>query len=797
MDSEESPEGEILGPMLKPRLQRMSRSLNLLTKRFVRLLQESEHGELDLRHAFRALAVKQIRRIYDITNVLEGIGLIVKISKCHVKWVGTPHEKRLIKLKSELEDLRCKEFMLDQQRILAEESIRSQTEDYICNCFSGHILLAVQAPPGTQLDVPIPKAVQNCPAKYQIYLKSIRGPIDVVLLNKRTVNSAPVVLPVPPPEEILQCAKSAMSVSENKENNDRLYEGSALITKSTKSDWEAEQDVQPLQEPSFLNANPNKTDEFACQNISKELQNHKDTSKEGINADLITQLIPSKGFTPVIQLSTSPSKPPKKKETSKKPETARTPTLINGLTKEEMSREQMEEHIVRLCEELEREREERNYFQLERDKINSFREVTDRKLEVVKAELKNVEKAIEDDESHHQLEIKVFKQKMKHVLCEHQNTIAELKADLLTSIEVHQKKQHELEAELYEKKLTILADIQEFNNKDVFRQLMLKNEENMAAAKDKWERVLAETAAKNKAEIQQLQKEQDNTMKSVICENELHWKSHIGDLKEDFKIALSDAKEFQSRIEQDHAKQKKVLMDISSKKRKKLEKMKEALDAILKENNRLAKLVAEATGELSRLEKRATFFSQTKRPISNLNKKAQKDLKKDHDELEQQFSKLQIEMDELRSSVPQKICSAQKQADLSLRPLEDELQALTDHLEKIQAQLYSVLSAPNVDQTAVAELTFKVEKDLEARNSAIKNLEHKRCQISQARRAIQLKATRRALKARRQCFDSGEPAPVPLHKAQLYVCLTEVQKSLNSDRPHSPADQAPSVTRHP
>ncbi|MEQ2189355.1 hypothetical protein GOODEAATRI_024501, partial [Goodea atripinnis] len=66
-------------------------------------------------------------------------------------------------------------------------------------------------------------------------------------------------------------------------------------------------------------------------------------------------------------------------------------------------------------------------------------------------------------------------------------------------------------------------------------------------------------------------------------------------------------------------------------------------------------------------------------------------------------------MDELHSSVPQKICSAQKQADLSLRPLEDELQALTDRLEKIQAQLYAVLSGPSVDQTAVAELTSKVE----------------------------------------------------------------------------------------
>lgn len=68
---------------------------------------------------------------------------------------------------------------------------------------------------------------------------------------------------------------------------------------------------------------------------------------------------------------------------------------------------QIEEHVVQLREVLDREREERNYFQLERDKIQSFREVSDRKLAEVKAELKNLEKAIEDDEAHHLVGIKV------------------------------------------------------------------------------------------------------------------------------------------------------------------------------------------------------------------------------------------------------------------------------------------------------------------------------------------------------------------------------------------------------
>lgn len=69
--------------------------------------------------------------------------------------------------------------------------------------------------------------------------------------------------------------------------------------------------------------------------------------------------------------------------------------------------EQLEEHILRLREELEREREERNYFQLERDKVNTFWEITKRQLEEKKAELRNKDREMEDAEERHQIEIKV------------------------------------------------------------------------------------------------------------------------------------------------------------------------------------------------------------------------------------------------------------------------------------------------------------------------------------------------------------------------------------------------------
>ena len=42
-------------------------------------------GELDLNVAMNKLGVQK-RRLYDITNVLEGIGLIVKENKNNVSW---------------------------------------------------------------------------------------------------------------------------------------------------------------------------------------------------------------------------------------------------------------------------------------------------------------------------------------------------------------------------------------------------------------------------------------------------------------------------------------------------------------------------------------------------------------------------------------------------------------------------------------------------------------------------------------------------------------------------------------
>jgi transcription factor E2F6 len=58
-----------------------------LTKKFIQLLREAPDQCVDLNDTVGKLAVQK-RRIYDITNVLEGIGLIQKYKKNKIRWAG-------------------------------------------------------------------------------------------------------------------------------------------------------------------------------------------------------------------------------------------------------------------------------------------------------------------------------------------------------------------------------------------------------------------------------------------------------------------------------------------------------------------------------------------------------------------------------------------------------------------------------------------------------------------------------------------------------------------------------------
>ncbi|XP_071699863.1 transcription factor E2FC-like [Rutidosis leptorrhynchoides] len=191
------------GDLNLPSTCRYDSSLGLLTKKFVRLLDEDQDGTIDLNKAAVILDVRK-RRIYDITNVLEGIGLVEKASKNHIRWKGdgtlSPRNvgTNAKRLKAELEHLHAEEARLDQciretqERLnFLESDHNTQKHLYVTgedfnniSCFKNQTLIAVRAPHGSSIEVPDPDQDSDYFQKnYSLIFRSHTGPVDLYLVS--------------------------------------------------------------------------------------------------------------------------------------------------------------------------------------------------------------------------------------------------------------------------------------------------------------------------------------------------------------------------------------------------------------------------------------------------------------------------------------------------------------------------------------------------------------------------------------------------------------------------------------
>lgn len=185
----------------------------------------------------------QKRRIYDITNVLEGIGLIEKKLKNRIQWKGLDVSKpgeadeSVASLQAEVEKLTIEEHRLDDQIREMQERLRDLSEDennqrwlFVTEddikslpCFQNETLIAIKAPHGTTLEVPDPdEAVDYPQRRYRVVLRSTMGPIDVYLVSQfeekfEEVNAVEAPPSVPSTSGLNENATATLATEENSE----------------------------------------------------------------------------------------------------------------------------------------------------------------------------------------------------------------------------------------------------------------------------------------------------------------------------------------------------------------------------------------------------------------------------------------------------------------------------------------------------------------------------------------------------------------------------------------------------
>uniref|UniRef100_A0A9J7Y0W5 Dynein regulatory complex subunit 4 n=2 Tax=Cyprinus carpio TaxID=7962 RepID=A0A9J7Y0W5_CYPCA len=402
--------------------------------------------------------------------------------------------------------------------------------------------------------------------------------------------------------------------------------------------------------------------------------------------------------------------PPKRKSSNKSPK-GKTPTVVDGLSTDEMSKEQLEEHIVRLREELDREREERNYFQLERDKIHTFWEITKRQLDEKKCELRNRERDLEEGEERHQVEIKVYKQKVKHLLYEEQNMLSELKAESVVSSKLLQKEHADFENQLRKDMCCLKVDMkeQELSSENVIKNLHLKHNEEITILRNDFARQVREIESKYKKRMQKLRQEEELRRKTEIHELEERKNSHINMLMMNHEKAFRDIRNYFNDIVYKNLDLITSLKEELKEMKRKEEKRNKEMAEVLEENKDLRESPQKAKEEVAELQKLLSNYDKDRSALA-----------------------VQLERDELYMKFTKAIQEVQQKSSFKNLLLESKLSALNDTLKKKEAQLSEVLSASNLDPNTLNMVTHKLEEVLESKNHAIRDLQYEVARVCKA-----------------------------------------------------------------
>eukprot|EP00051_Salpingoeca_urceolata_P004770 m.67561 g.67561 ORF g.67561 m.67561 type:complete len:487 (-) comp13836_c0_seq1:73-1533(-) len=427
-----------------------------------------------------------------------------------------------------------------------------------------------------------------------------------------------------------------------------------------------------------------------------------------------------------------------KKKSGKK--SASKSAAAEGETLDGLTREEIEGQVMRLKDELEREREERNFFQLERDKINTFWDISKRQLDETKADLRNRDREIEEVEERHAVEIKVYKQKVKHLLYEHQNQITELKADSAVSKKLGQDSHRHAEGDLRRDKRALKVELKEveLSNEDIVKSIQVEYDKQITKLREEMQRTSRELQQKYDHKAQALREDLDLQRKTEIHEIEERKNGQIAALIRNHERAFGDIKNYYNDITLNNLALINSLKEQVEDMKKKGERDEKVLSETLAENKRLVEPLQKARAKVEEMTKQLASHNKDKESLrtSKIRLKSQDEdirrLKWEHEVLEQRFIQVEAERDELYDRFVSTIQDVQQKTGFKNLLLEKKLNTLSDVLEKKEAQLNEVLAASNLDPTALSVVTRKLEDVLDSKNAAIKDLQYELARVCKA-----------------------------------------------------------------
>lgn len=397
----------------------------------------------------------------------------------------------------------------------------------------------------------------------------------------------------------------------------------------------------------------------------------------------------------------------------------------------------------------------RNYFQVERDKVNQMWEISKKELEYLQHKLSNAESELEEMEKAHQVEMKVYKQKVRHLLYDHRVTVGHLKEESEKNLRLlesdHQRVMAEIQANC-QKRAKAIETEKAAHEANIMDQRDSHNYMITVTKKQNHEKEVARLKAYYEAKLNSLREDLELRRRAEINDTEERRNEHINNLIRQHEEKFEEMKQYYNSITKNNLEIIKSLKDEIATMKKNDEHNESLMYDIEKENHNLVAPLEQAQRDVAELQQKKKQYLLDKQSLSMTKARLRalkadlKKLQEDHLALEEKYKDVFKEREELRTRFEIDLREAMDIVDERNAALQQRLLVASAKVEDRDEQFQSVLTAMNLDPRTMAMVSAQIDQELNYKNQVIKDLHFELRKLENHTRAV-VKEYERRLRA--------------------------------------------------
>lgn len=372
-----------------------------------------------------------------------------------------------------------------------------------------------------------------------------------------------------------------------------------------------------------------------------------------------------------------------------------------------------------------------NDFQQQKEKIEKFWTMAKKERDDLKMQFRNKLRQKQDLEEKHAFELKIYKQKVKHLLHEQQAHMTDVRYDsetLLTILQGDQRDvQHEQSVNL--RSIKVVNKETELAHYDLIKSIKTEQEKNIMALRQEYERKAEDLKNTYEKKMKTVRDACDEKRKENVSKIEAKKTKHIQQLMAHHKTEFDKIKNYYRDITHANLDLIKTLKEEVGDMKKKEQGVQKEVSDISRINKKLSKplqrnrkLVDDLQKKLSIYERDLVHLEETKEKLTVLEGR-NKNFSWDLEILEQKYEKLREEKDELAQRLQDTIYNVQQKTGFRNLILERKLEAMAQDLEKTESALAEILASTNLQPEIIGDIKHNLEDVLMAKNKQIQKLE--------------------------------------------------------------------------